>query len=137
METENYNEGFYNGYNGESTEVNPWLNGTEESAEWEEGFSAGVATFENDSDGSGNNNLIAEYDATIPDYALSYLINGDSSGLEADDIAIIDSYMKEYYAMGGNVIIDYDTDEERYFSSHPAFGSPCTVYDCKILILKR
>ena len=94
---------------------------------------------------------ISEYtELKIPDYALSYLVNADSSGLETEDIENIDSFMEQFYTEAkendGNVIfntsevIDDDGEvleyTEPYFCSYPEFGLPCDVVDCTVLIVK-
>lgn len=84
---------------------------------------------------------IVEYNVKIPDYALPYLINADSSGLNKEDIKNIDNYMQEFYNEAdnyeGQVLIDLtNVDSEGYFTWNPAFGLACNVYDCTILILK-
>ena len=74
----------------------------------------------------------------IPTYALSYLINGDNSGLDDQDKQNIDSYMSKFYNLAedhdGYVIFSQENEEE-YFSSHPEFGLACNVQDCIILIV--
>jgi hypothetical protein len=40
---------------------------------------------------------IASYTVYLPDYALSYLVNDDSSGIEEEDKKTIDSYMEFFY----------------------------------------
>jgi hypothetical protein len=80
------------------------------------------------------------YEEKIPDYALSYLINGDNSGITSEDIKVIDDYMEEFYneaeSCNGNVVIELTEDqEESYFTWSPAFGLACNVYDCNIAIL--
>ena len=94
---------------------------------------------------------ISEYtELKIPDYALSYLVNADSSGLETEDIESIDSFMEQFYTEAkenhGHVIFSIDeiTDndgdileyQEPYFCSCPRFGLPCDVVDCTVLIVK-
>lgn len=74
----------------------------------------------------------------IPGYALSYLVNGDDSGLDENDKKDIDDYMKDYYtradSVNGHVVFSVDS-EEGYFDSCPEFGLACDVYDCTIAIL--
>jgi len=78
------------------------------------------------------------YEVKLPDYSLSYLINGDNSGLTPDDIATIDRYMDDYYNTAllyqGDVTVSVES-EEGYFTNNPAFGLACNVYDCVIVIL--
>ena len=94
---------------------------------------------------------ISEYtELKIPDYALSYLVNNDSSGIEEEDIKNIDSFMEQFYTEAkendGNVIfntseiIDGDGEileyQEPYFCHFPVFGLACNVVDCTVLIVK-
>lgn len=75
---------------------------------------------------------------SIPEYALSYLVNRDNSGIDDDDKKVIDAYMSDYYAetneVKGSLIFNVDGDEG-YFTNYPEFGLPCNCYDCTILIL--
>ena len=41
--------------------------------------------------------IIESYKENIPDYALSYLVNNDASGLDDKEIETIDKYMSEFY----------------------------------------
>lgn len=75
----------------------------------------------------------------VPGYALPYLVNGDDSGLDPEDVKIIDKWYREFTTTArlkrGQVIFSVDSDEG-YFSNLPEFGLPCDVYDCTILIVK-
>lgn len=84
--------------------------------------------------------VYAEYDELpIPTYALSYLVNGDSSGIEESDVKVIDAYMSDYYneakEVDGHVIFSCDTEGDTYFTWNPEFGLACEVEDCTIVIL--
>ena len=84
---------------------------------------------------------VAEYTGlNVPDYALFYLVNGDDSGIEPDDKAIVDAWYAEFEqkanAVNGHVIFSTETDDEGYFSNSPEFGLPCTCYDCTIIIVR-
>jgi hypothetical protein len=78
------------------------------------------------------------YQEDLPDYSLSYLINGDSSGLDDEDIRNIDEFMEYYYNLAedlnGNVVIDIISDES-FFTNSPAFGLACNCYESNINIL--
>ena len=82
--------------------------------------------------------LSLTYEVKLPDYSLSYLINGDSTGLTDDDKAAIDRYMDDYYNTAllyhGDVVIELES-QEGYFTWYPPFGLACNVYDCVIAIL--
>lgn len=70
----------------------------------------------------------------IPTWALCYLINGDPTGLNNDDIAVVD----EWYNINRVVIVstpDIQGGENNpYFSRFPAFGLPTDVVDCQVEI---
>ena len=81
-----------------------------------------------------------EYDVRMPEYALSYIHNNDSSGCSDIDIKLIDSYMKGFYSQAkevkGHVVVGIPEDEQDcYFEPFPAFGYACNVYDLTITIL--
>jgi hypothetical protein len=66
-----------------------------------------------------------EYTYQIPSYALSYIYNGDDSGLEQDDIDNIDAFLaREHYIDTWDIL-----DESEYFCTTPEFGLPCNVVD--------
>ena len=70
----------------------------------------------------------------IPTYALPYLVNGDASNLNADEIKQIDYICRE---QGIEVVVPITESEEGgaepYFSSVPLFGQPTEVEDCIII----
>lgn len=83
--------------------------------------------------------IISEYTGLlVPDYALPYLINGDSSGLEKGDAERVDAWMRHFYAeaeaAGGRVI--FDAGESAGFTWRPEFGLACDVTECKVLVVK-
>lgn len=63
----------------------------------------------------------------IPDYALSYLVYGDSSGITEEDKAIIDEWVRDE----GYEIIS-PSDEPAYFVPYPPFGLPCDCVECNL-----
>lgn len=74
----------------------------------------------------------------VPDYALSYLVNGDTSGLEDQDQATIDGWMTQFYDIAerrrGDVIIS-PGDDGHGFTHYPAFGLACNTVPTTITIL--
>lgn len=62
----------------------------------------------------------------IPTWALPYLINGDATGLQDDDLRMIKDWQEQTRL---EVTADYDSEE--YFTGYPAFGKACMVIDCK------
>lgn len=76
----------------------------------------------------------------IPEYALSYLVNGDDSGLEPEEKKIIDTWVEKFQSWAkDNQIVGYfeisPLDTEPFFTHYPAFGLACTIQECDILIL--
>lgn len=81
---------------------------------------------------------IAEYtDLQVPSYALSYLVNGDASGLEDEDKQNIDAWFKQFKdeakAVNGHVIFNPDTDSIGFVHC-PEFGLACDCATSTVLI---
>lgn len=70
----------------------------------------------------------------LPDYSLCYLVNGDGSGLEDDDIATIDEWLKDLTDEHGYISFHFldDEGEEAYFCHSPEFGLACNVVDTEL-----
>lgn len=63
----------------------------------------------------------------IPTWSLGYIMNGDSSDLNDDEITLIDNFLR------GNKVICVSCDnDDTYFSSCPAFGLACEVAECTV-----
>ena len=80
---------------------------------------------------------IEDYKERIPDYALSYLVNNDSSGIDDADVKAIDAFMQWYYDKAKEVngyVIFACGDGDGSFDSRPAFGLACNTVECEILI---
>ena len=67
----------------------------------------------------------------VPSWALPYLVNCDASGLDENEVQMIDAWL----ALSHYEIIS-PRDEAEYFSSVPAFGLACDVLDCDCLVRK-
>ena len=81
-----------------------------------------------------------QYNESIPEYSLSYLINSDSSGITREEMELIDNYMQTFYNIAeqynnGNITISIHNNQEVYFTKYPAFGLPCNCFDVIITIL--
>ena len=63
----------------------------------------------------------------IPVWALCALINGDYSGLEDEDITLVEKWLED---TGYNYVCCPDDDEEPYFDPFPPFGLATDVIDC-------
>ncbi len=82
---------------------------------------------------------IAEYDVLVPDWALSELVNSDSSGLTEAEAAQVNNWFSQFVAeakqAGGNAHFAAGNGGA-FFSAYPAFGRlACNVVECKVLIL--
>lgn len=78
------------------------------------------------------------FKVSFPEWALSYLVNNDPSGLNDDEIAMVDKFDKEYveYARKINGHVVYHDYSERYFDHHPEFGLACDCCDLEVSILR-
>lgn len=64
----------------------------------------------------------------IPDWSLSYLVNGDSSGIEDEDKKIVDDWYKR-----NNIILVNPIDgTEEDFIAHPEFGGGSSCMVCYV-----
>lgn len=71
----------------------------------------------------------------LPIWALSYLINSDPSGLNDEDIAIIDKWCEENNISVVCTASDKEGEEcEPYFTHYSAFGLPTDVIDCHVIV---
>ena len=69
----------------------------------------------------------------IPTWALSYLVDGDDSGLDAEDKKLVDEWV-EKTRNGGRIDVCPPSDGEPYFDPCPAFGLACDVEDCDVVV---
>lgn len=83
--------------------------------------------------------LINYIEDKFPTYTLSYIINGDASGIDEDDVANCDEWydrltasLKESHP-DAQIMFLYDEQEEcGSFTPFPAFGLACNAVDCVI-----
>lgn len=72
---------------------------------------------------------------SLPIWSLNYCINGDSTGLNEEEMSMIDKWMQDWQVE----IISPKTDEEgNYqpsFSHYTLFGLAADVVDCDIIYL--
>lgn len=87
----------------------------------------------------------------VPTYAIPYLVNGDSSGLNEQDKHVIDLWFNDYqarvqenesliFSVNPEVIEQDDgtsilQEQEPQFTWKPEFGLACDVMICTILIV--
>lgn len=60
----------------------------------------------------------------IPEWAICYIVNGDATGLEDEEIQQIDSWIRN------NRATIYPPIDGPYFCHYPAWGLASDVYDC-------
>ena len=72
------------------------------------------------------------YSCKIPTWALNYLVNAETEGLTDEDLALVRAWEDQW---GGPISIS--TSGDPYFSSCPAFGLPCDVEDCEVLVRRE
>ena len=66
----------------------------------------------------------------IPTWALCYLINGDRTGLNDTELAMIDKWYADNKVQS---ITTAPENEYPYFSHFPAFGLASEVVDCIVM----
>lgn len=64
---------------------------------------------------------------SVPTWALCALINGDFTGLEDEDITLVENWLD---ATGYAVICSPNDEDEPYFNPFPAFGLASDCIDC-------
>lgn len=72
------------------------------------------------------------YSCKMPTWALNYLVNAETEGLTEEDLALVRAWEDKW---DGPVSISLSGDP--YFSNCPAFGPPCDVVDCEVLVRKE
>lgn len=75
----------------------------------------------------------------VPDWALSYLVNGDCSGFSEEDVDAVDlwwaDWVSEASERGGYAVFSVG-ESHNEFCTRPEFGKPCACTDCKVIIWK-
>lgn len=67
---------------------------------------------------------------SLPTYALGYLLYGDSSGIDEENVKDIDLFI-EGYAKHTSLTFDIKF-EEVDFTHTPEFGLPCECMSCEV-----
>lgn len=73
------------------------------------------------------------YNCKIPTWAMNYLFNAETEGLTPDDLETV----RKWEASWDAPISISPGKGEPYFSNSPAFGPPCDVMDCEVLVRKE
>lgn len=70
----------------------------------------------------------------IPTWALCYLINGDRTGLNESELAMIDKWYADNKVQSIATAPENKWNTHTYFSHFPAFGLASEVVDCIVMI---
>lgn len=71
----------------------------------------------------------------IPTWALCYIINGDSTGLTVEEVAMIDKWHTDNNVVTVSPASDEEGNSHPYFSRNPAFGEASEVVDCDVMTI--
>lgn len=69
----------------------------------------------------------------IPTWALCYLINGDRTGLNESELAMIDKWYADNKVQSITTATENEGNCYPYFSHFPAFGLASEVVDCIVM----
>ncbi len=69
----------------------------------------------------------------IPTWALCYLINGDSTGLTDEDLAMVDKWYVDNKVQTITTASEEEGNRHPYFSHFPVFGLASEVVDCIVM----
>ena len=69
----------------------------------------------------------------IPTWALCYLINGDRTGLNDTELAMIDKWYADNNVQTITTTPENEGSTHTYFSHFPAFGLASEVVDCIVM----
>ena len=85
--------------------------------------------------------LIDYTEANFPTYALSYVVNSDSSGIEPRDVAACDEWLNSQmtrlrrdYPEAVDIFTCFEDGEGDEFTPYPAFGLACSTVRCALCI---
>ena len=84
--------------------------------------------------------IIDYIEDSVPEYALSYLVNGDASGMEDADVAACDEWFKsctdklhrDYPGLAVDLLLS--DNHEGSFTRSPAFGLACNCVDGAVVV---
>jgi hypothetical protein len=78
-----------------------------------------------------------QQNARIPSWALSYLVNGDSSGISVGDMNTVNRWLEhwtEYAERVSGILNINPVSEFEFFTRYPEFGLPCHCTECDITV---
>lgn len=72
----------------------------------------------------------------IPQWAVCYFVNAETSGLDEEDLKLVTEYEKSLLGQGLRLICPIDGTENS-FNPYPAFGLACDTVDFDAEVLKK
>lgn len=70
----------------------------------------------------------------IPTWALSYLVNGDATGLKKSEIKMIDQLLRtQRIELVCPIMDSIECGTQPYFTTEPLFGKATEVEDCIVI----
>lgn len=66
--------------------------------------------------------------SSVPQWAVPYFVNGDTSGMDAEDIRLATEFENDLLSQGLRLVCPIDGTENA-FCSYPAFGLACDTVD--------
>ena len=76
------------------------------------------------------------YELTLATHYASALINGDYSGLDDDEAADLDAFMRDYWKLP-DATLDLPPDEEHYFGTDEVSGLKADVIDFRLYFTNK
>ena len=70
---------------------------------------------------------------SIPEWALCYCINSDATGLNEEEILIINEWMQDWQVEIISPIADEEGNYHTFFTHYPLFGLATDVIECDII----
>lgn len=85
--------------------------------------------------------IIDYIEDNFPNYALSYVVNGDASGIEQEDVEACDEWierltakLRKDYPDAVAIELLFEDGEGNEFTRHPAFGLACGTTQCALAV---
>lgn len=113
----------------------------EDAREWSKGTDFVPEDFGPSDDEAGDNGMEKKGIETtvvegIPQWAVDYFVNAETSALDEEDLKLVTDYEKKLLGEGLMLIAPIEGTENT-FNSHPAFGLACDTVDFEAEVLKR
>lgn len=108
----------------------------EDAREWSEGTDFVPDDFSHAKEHDGSGSIETTTVENVPQWAVPYFVNGDVSGMDAEDIKLATDFEKKLLDQGLRLICQIDGTENE-FCHCPAFGLACDTVDFEAEVLKK